>query len=90
MLDIDEPAFTAEGEPWEGHRTYGWEKAVNLGQHATRRTIFSPENMDLFAEAMYFKDWHWGSGRAKKCPEEDDFDPVSREQLENLCDRNPG
>ncbi|PPJ53084.1 hypothetical protein CBER1_11561 [Cercospora berteroae] len=77
---FDERAVTAEGEPWEERHTYGWREAVNLGQHAAQRTIFSPENMDLFAAAMYFKEWHWGSGRAKKCPEEEDFDPIKAYQ----------
>ncbi|CAK1358694.1 unnamed protein product [Cercospora beticola] len=73
---LDGPALKSDGSLWAGKQTYGWNKAVNLGQHRPERAIVSPENMDLFAAAMYFKEWHWGSGLAKKCPEEDDFDPI--------------
>lgn len=76
----DELAVTSTGEPLDSRRTVGWNSAVNLGQHKPERAVVSPENMCFFAAPMYFKEWHWGSGLAKKCPEEDDFDPVSEAQ----------
>lgn len=83
-LGIDEPALDAKGHkspPVEGEDagTYGWRASVNLGQYDSARAAVSPEAMSYFASAVYFDDWYWASGSAKKEAEKDafDFDPVS-------------
>lgn len=57
-------------------KVYGWLKAMNLAQTRQNRAAKSPENFSLFATAVYWKKWFWGSGSAKSDAEEEGFDPV--------------
>lgn len=50
--------------------TSGWATAVGLLEDLKAAVIDkAPDNYALFAAVMYYSDWHWSTGKAKKEPE---------------------
>ena len=47
--------------------TSGWQTAAGLSEAVGAAVVDeAPDNYALFAAAMYYSEWHWSSGKARK------------------------
>ncbi|PVH91286.1 hypothetical protein DM02DRAFT_664156 [Periconia macrospinosa] len=53
------PIMDRDGKP---ELTYGWTRCRNLATHDTQLSWGNPDNVALFALAMYFRQWDWSRG----------------------------
>ncbi|KAL8817181.1 MAG: hypothetical protein Q9223_003936 [Gallowayella weberi] len=60
----DEPAVDSSGHPIAGDAN-GWERAVNLARFEVDRARGAPDLYALFATAVFFDNYGWGSGVAE-------------------------